>query len=820
MASSTMYPFLTQSELVLDNDQKIIPGAKIEVFDPVSNNHVNIYTYDSANDQYVIAQNPVYLDNLSRAQNSYFSDRLVLCMLYKYRGDFSDPLSDDDTENWQYVRNWLGSFSTKTIDDGNIVTGLSGLKAADTDRGSVTVVGYWTGDDCEARTYVWVSTSVATPDNGYIVKSDNSDTGRWILQFDGEYLPSTYYGVYPGKEANMNALLTFPAAIGSQWTAPGVYFKKGAYNASTTALTTSKKVLVDADTQFTRTSFTVADVNVIGHANHGVCDWIISDVEGYTSTKTVHSSWFRTIKGFWKSKARTLIIDQYNHFTNSTIDDPITIYKQNIVGNSYLSALYTGTGRLNINECSITGQGMFRINYDKISFYSMEIKSEWFVATSGYSTVGTNLIFSDSDNIIDLSNFRKTPADSEFYRAIQQSRGATSLDLQNRSIAGFTNTFSYIKNLSLTSGQSINITNNNASVTLDHVLGGYINVTGTNVTLHVKNGSIVNIIGIDNVSVLNVNDSTAGSQTTFIDASKTQLTAYNSTITATLAQSSANTTTRGKDIKLIDSNLSRTGANHSVCGKIQMKNTKVNQAMFFYPFLDGENHYWLWTEFQGCEFAGDCRLRYELLDFANQGATVHHIRPAIRLDSNKFSTSDPYGITMPMWTFNDATGNYPFLDPSWQVGGCYYRGNSGNCPKTWDSYFCLSNMNTSSDYDAVTGGYVTKSYNHRIWFITYNGTYTIGSALLEERGRGKAFTVGTEGDVAPHGIRSINTMIINSTSPQNFYGLGKTLSPAAYGDKGDMFDIRLFIAAGDWHEGDYVSLIPMGDFCTQKPVIN
>lgn len=820
MATSTMYPFLTQSELILDNDQKIIPGAKIEVFDPVSNNHVNIYTYDSANNQYVIAQNPVYLDNLSRAQNSYFSDRLVLCMLYKYRGDFSDPLSDDDTENWEYVRNWLGSFSTKSIDDGNVVTGLSGLKAADTDRGSVTVVGYWTGDDCEARTYVWVSTSVATPDNGYIVKSDNSDTGRWILQFDGEYLPSTYYGVYPGKEANMNALLTFPAAIGSQWTAPGVYFKKGAYSASTTALTTNKKVLVDADTQFTRTSFTVADVKVIGHSGHGVCDWVINDNEGYTSSQTVHSSWFRTIKGFWKSKARTLIIDQYNHFTNSNIDEAITIYKQNIVGNSYLSALYTDDGRLNINECSITGQGMFRITYDKISFYSMEIKSEWFVATSGYSTVGTNLVFTHSSNIIDLSNFRNSADDSEFYRAIMQSRGATSLDLQNRSIAGFTNTFSYIKNLTLTSGQSIKITTNNANVTLDHVIGGYINVSGTNVTLNVKNGSVVNIIGIDNVAELNVNDSTVGSQTTFIDTSKTKLTAYNSVITSKLAQSSANALTRGKDLKLIDTELSSTGANHALSGKVQMKNCKVNQSIFLYPFKDGEDNYWFWTEFQGCEFAGDCRIRYELLDFANQGATVHHIRPAIKFDSNKFSTSDPYGITMPMWTYNDATGNYPFLDPSWQVGGCYYKGNSGNCPKEWDSYFCLSSMDTSTDYDQATNGYISKLKNYRVWYISYTGTSFNGSTIAERVGRGKAFSIGTAGPGLAHAVRAVDTKIVNSTGPENFYGLGKTISPAAYGDLGDMFDIRLFVASSDWHSGDFVSLIPMGDFCYQKPVIN
>jgi hypothetical protein len=175
---------------------------------------------------------------------------------------------------------------------------------------------------------------------------------------------------------------------------------------------------------------------------------------------------------------------------------------------------------------------------------------------------------------------------------------------------------------------------------------------------------------------------------------------------------------------------------------------------------------------------------------------------------------------MPMWTFNDATGNYPFLDPIWSVGGCYYKGNSGNCPKTWDSYFCLSNMNTSSDYDAVTGGYVTKSYNHRIWFITYNGTETIGSPLIEQVGRGKAFSIETVKNDGTLGTRPTNTKIINSTSPQNFYGLGKTLSPAAYGDKGDMFDIRLFVSSSDWHERDYVSLIPMGDFCVNKPVIN
>jgi hypothetical protein len=39
-------------------------------------------------------------------------------------------------------------------------------------------------------------------------------------------LPSTYYGVYPGHQENMNALLNYPSVVGSNElrTAPGVYF--------------------------------------------------------------------------------------------------------------------------------------------------------------------------------------------------------------------------------------------------------------------------------------------------------------------------------------------------------------------------------------------------------------------------------------------------------------------------------------------------------------------------------------------------------------------------------------------------------------------
>ena len=70
--------FLSQADLILDNNGNIIPGGKIEAFDPVSNNKVNIYTYDGSNERYTIAPNPIYLNGESRPEHTYFCDRLVL----------------------------------------------------------------------------------------------------------------------------------------------------------------------------------------------------------------------------------------------------------------------------------------------------------------------------------------------------------------------------------------------------------------------------------------------------------------------------------------------------------------------------------------------------------------------------------------------------------------------------------------------------------------------------------------------------------------------------------------------------------------------
>ena len=419
---STMIPFLTQKDLIKNTEGRLIPGAKICVFDPVSNNTVEIKTYDSAHDTYVTAANPIYLDNESRPSQTYFADRLVLCVLYEYQGNFGDPMADDDDADWKFVRNWLGSFSTQSTLGDSTLHGLSELMEADPQASPVTVVGYWTDDDCEARTYVWNESSVADPDNGYIVKSSQSDSGRWILEFDGEWLPSTYYGVYPGHEANVNALLSYPAQIGDEKTAPGIYFKPGEYTASSVALVTNKKLLIDNSTSFTRSSITSnSEIVVIG----GATDHFITDLIG---VKTAHSSWYKSLQGFLDSGADELIFDQTVNFAQSSVMTKNTTLKNvHLVNdtNTYCTYFGFGTYLLTLDHCEVD-ERLFYPSTSRLYFQNMMVTDRYF-----YNPSLTNMDISriNADNIY-LCNFNN----AALYLKWRYQKGFTDIDMEGRSV--------------------------------------------------------------------------------------------------------------------------------------------------------------------------------------------------------------------------------------------------------------------------------------------------------------------------------------------------------------------------------------------------
>ena len=420
-------PFLNQDDLILDNNGKIIPGAKIEIYDPVSNTHVDVYTYDGSNERYTVAPNPIYLNGQSRPEHTYFAKQLVLCRLYKFIGNFSDPRVDDDTQNWLFIREWNGALTQDTVKNDTIIFGIESLKTANTELGSVTVVGYYNDHDCEARTYYWDSNCTQTPDNGYIVKSNDKDTGRWILKFDGEYLPSTYYGVYPGSEANINALLTYVDTVGtaSIKTAPGVYFVRGNYTASSVALATSKKLLIDNDSSFTRAFISSSsDITVIG----GVTNHFITDLYG---VKTAHSSWYKSLQGFLDSGAKELIFDETNNFTQASVmTKDTTLSNAHLVNNTNMYAKYMGFNNftLTLDRC-IVDDHLFYPLTSKIFFKNMLVTDRYFYAPT-VQNIDISHINCDDFNFY-LCNFDN----AEIYLKWKYQKGYTDIDMEGRIVS-------------------------------------------------------------------------------------------------------------------------------------------------------------------------------------------------------------------------------------------------------------------------------------------------------------------------------------------------------------------------------------------------
>ena len=420
-------PFLSQEDLILDNNRQIIPGAKIEVFDPVSNTPVDVYVYDGSNELYTIAPNPVYLNGESRPEHTYFCDRLVLCRLYKYIGNFSDPRVDDDTNNWLFIREWNGAYTEDTVKNDTIIYGIESLTTANTGLGSVTVVGYYNDHDCEARTYYWDANCTQTPDNGYIVKSNDKDTGRWILKFDGEYLPSTYYGVYPCSEANINALLTYVDTVGtaSIKTAPGVYFVRGDYKASSVALTTSKKLLIDNESSFTRASITSStDIKVIG----GETRHFITDLYG---VKTAHSSWYKTLQGFLDSGAKELIFDQNVNVTQAPVlTKNTTLHNVHLVNNTNMYAGWMGFNNfmLTLDRCTVDDH-LFYPSTSRIFFQNMLVTDRYFYVPT-VQNIDISRINCDDFNF-NLCNFDN----ASVYLKWKYQKGVTDIDMQGRLVS-------------------------------------------------------------------------------------------------------------------------------------------------------------------------------------------------------------------------------------------------------------------------------------------------------------------------------------------------------------------------------------------------
>ena len=648
--------FLSQADLILDNNGNIIPGAKIEVFDPVSNTPVDVYVYDGANERYVISTNPVYLNAESRPEHTYFCDRLVLCRLYKYIGNFSDPRVDDDTNNWAYVREWNGSFTEDTVKNDTILYGIEALADANTDLGSLTVVGYYNDHDCEARTYYWDANCTQTPDNGYIVKSNNKDTGRWILKFDGEYLPSTYYGVYPGSEANVNALLTYVDAVGtaSIKTAPGVYFVRGDYKASSVALTTAKKILIDNHSSFTRASITSStDITVIGgETNHFITDLI--------GVKVAHSSWYKSLQGFLDSGAKKLIFDQNINVTQAPVlTKNTTLHNVHLVNNTNMYVGWMGFNNfmLTLDRCTVDDH-LFYPSTSRIFFQNMLVTDRYFYAPT-VQNMDISRINCDDFNF-NLCNFDNAAV----YLKWKYQRGVTDIDMEGRLVSDIDFAPSLI-GLHNCRFNTLTLNDSSKSVFLENCQGTIRSVNVKTLAIH-KCKLTIDVNVTLNGGVLDIVDSELSGSGVFNAGNQFALNIERSSISQNITfPYITNPASQYYDIIIDNSNVTGT----IEVKKLTMTNSKAGTVKIY-------------GSVGSMPEIGNVKLENNVIDdfgfftVTNFESTVNNCTfIQTRIINNTFNNS----FTCPFYVTDSESKKYEFISRT-GAHDYLYRGNNGLCP--------------------------------------------------------------------------------------------------------------------------------------------
>ena len=196
--------------------KKRITNGRMFVYKQDTTELANVYTYE--NSEYVEAPNPIYFVDGIPNNTYFFENNIYDIVVQEYVGDSSSPSGDLRTEMWPESFSTKIGFQLEVGSNSNThltVHTLEGLRNTNVGENLyVDVIGYWTDNDCERRTYYWDATCVNIADNGLIVDSEVSDTGRWIL-ICNDIMKSDYYGVYNNHNENLGKLFSYNDQYGS-----------------------------------------------------------------------------------------------------------------------------------------------------------------------------------------------------------------------------------------------------------------------------------------------------------------------------------------------------------------------------------------------------------------------------------------------------------------------------------------------------------------------------------------------------------------------------------------------------------------------------
>ena len=404
---------------------------------PLSAGRVTLYVHDSdvplhvyslSGDVWSDAANPIILDDEGRMDTVWFEAAIVDIKVEKNTDGVYESV-----DTYQY------GFNPPEVKNDTIVYGMDELADANPELGTVTVVGYYSMNDCGPRTYIWDPTCTDPEDGGCIVAGNGHEEGRWLLLSDLEYLPSSYYGILPGNnEANMAAFLSYPERLG-QWripTPPMPRFLPGTYTTNG-SMSSTKRVAFDKGAKFTKLTLSCYSVEVQPNTDY-VCDFILTKDQS-----VAHSSWFRTAERFWACNSAELVQDPTNFFESNEITANRGIAGTRVSGPAMTLA---GTGRLDFTNCSIADHALSTDWYT--GFTGMSFTDRWFVGSNwDFSTIsvgGHHIRVNVSSCMVELANID----DPNVFMLVMAANGQTGLDLEGRSVGTVTSAmpFTYIRN--------------------------------------------------------------------------------------------------------------------------------------------------------------------------------------------------------------------------------------------------------------------------------------------------------------------------------------------------------------------------------------
>lgn len=654
----------------LDDDGRPLNSGRITLYAHDSQTPLTIYYLEGGD--YSPASNPMLTSNDGRIDTVFYDAAVIDVKVEKNNNDGTFELLDTFEEGIGITNNGGADTKVSTIDD---------LRNTDPSVGTVTVTGYYTEGDSPARMYMWDPDSTNTIDGGYVIGSEVSDTGRWILIWDDEMIPCTVYGIIPGMhEENISQFLDFPVTVGTKAiaTARICRFITGEYS-TTQSYYTQKTLYFDSGAKFTNGDFSCKDV-IIPSNNDYVADFTFNGVQ-----KEAHSSWFKTVQAFLTCNAQRYVINATNYFATTTLSGNVRIENAEMVFHGRLPVTYDGTPRITFSRCSMHGSGMFNVN-DILGFEYTEIHDEWWTTPQNIDWTNNVRARSIALNKLLLQNFQNTAAYVNAIKADDQ----TKCDLGGRYISslnanGFTTVSNAVCDTFTYSTQTGTVEIRNVKSDTAYLSG--LSLTIRNCELKQVNASTVNYLICENSNI------SFGTAPTFSYMWLTDCDVDGGSIWTCKGGVVCEGGVFNASLNYVTDNTSNHGAvkftrvRFGVNNLFTLKNLAIydstldNNTVKMYPYKDGDD-YCFSIDLENNIIRNTNPIEFTKLDEIDGMAQedVYDIILRWTIVNNVF-LGNPEGLRMRYW--QRRLGQYygrTFVKMAQNAHSIVYQGNTGNCP--------------------------------------------------------------------------------------------------------------------------------------------